>query len=910
MKLVLRNLRSFAIAAALAMLGSLVVPTFAPSLVSERAGAITSLDFSGEYLDFKGSTLQVLNGSRSQATVGTTYLYPSAGVIQGVAVDVTVEVVEVANSQKTWTWDPDSDGQFNGVTLNQSQSEIIILEFASDTITMRFKFWEAGSVTYADGVSGVPLEIRNLLVNAYDLDANQWAGFSGFQSYDLDTATDLTTQSPAPPQVRFQGPSSGMSGDASFTVGRVRVQYDQATQMDLTLRAPTGSALYGLQFGAGVSWSTAVSSQNSFNTAPTSSSTSKYVIPGSVSPLTIVDFGKYSDVDNNPLKDIKFEDSDLSGLQYFNGTSTVSPAAGSTVSADAIRDGRLSYTMDANSLSATVSFRVGDGLTYSSVAYSLSFIAASRSQVITFPEQQFPVAPTTISSSVTVSSGLPVTLTSNTPSVCTIAPNGTDIVPTITTSKTVCSVTATQPGNTEFASATPVTRLFYFSNQRIIFPTISNQTFIANGRLSASAEATQSGLAVSFTSLTPSVCSISSGDIVMLTTGSCTIRAEQAGGSTGSPTVTYMAAFPVLRTFQITSGQTYSVTYDANTGAGSAPSNVTGQTTHTIQTGSLTKTGFDFSGWNTATDGSGTNYATGSAITLTSNLTLYAKWVATITFDPQGGSAASPQTYVFGQAAITLPTSTKAGSTFKGWSLTAGGSVLPATYNSGSATLYAVWESVGSAPYNGPEITSVTPNVVDTDGGQTVVVVGRRLGTALDLTIGGVKVTMISPTATGFSFVMPASAIGMKDLVYRYDGGATLTYVDAIRVIAKVIVVPDASVSPTVSPEPKPQPRPWSAIGVASRFTPGMPTITPLVRSQIDAMLRKYARFATRIECTGFTMGPNVLARDAKLSLDRATNVCAVIKKLRPRLEVVNVKGEQELRLGGVIRRVEVRFTR
>ncbi len=910
MRLAVRNLRSFAIAAALALLGSLLVPSILPNNFGERASAATSLNFDGEYLDFNLNTMQVLNGSASQATVGTTYLYPSAGVIQGIAVDVTVEVVAVQSPPRSWGWDPNSDSQFNGVQLNQSMSEIIILDFSSDTVTMRFKFWEAGSVAYSSGVTGIPLEIRNLLVNAYDLDVNQWAGFSGFQSYELDVATDLVTQSPSAPQVRFVGPNSGMTGNDSFTKGRVRVKYDQATQMDVTLHAPSG-ALYGLQFGAGVAWNTAVSTANSFNTAPTSSSTSKYAVPGGSSSMAIADFGAYSDVDKNPLKDIKFEDSaDLAYLQLTTGSSAVSVSAGSTVSADTIRDGKLSFLMPAGSTGSTLSFRVGDGLTYSAIAYSISFLVASQTQTITFPEQLYPQAPGTISSSVTVSSGLPVTLTSNTPSVCSIAPNGTDIVPTITTSKTVCSVTATQPGNSTYATATPVTRLFYFSNQRIIFPAISDQTFVANSRISASAEATESGLAVTFTSLTPSVCSISGADIVTLATGSCTIRAEQNGGISVSNNVTYLAAFPVLRTFQIGSGQTYSVTYDANTGAGTAPSNVTGQTNHTIQTGSLTKTGFDFSGWNTANDGSGTNYATGSAVTLNANLVLYAKWVATITFDSQGGSAANSQNYVFGGTAITLPTSTKAGSTFKGWSLTPGGAVLPNSYSSGTATLYAVWEAQGSAPYNGPEITSVSPNVVDTDGGQTVVVVGRRLGTALDLTIGGIKVAMINPTATGFSFVMPASAVGMKDLVYRYDGGATLTYVDAIRVIAKVIVVPDASVSPTVSPEPKPQPRPWSAIGVASRFTPGMPTITPLVRSQIDAMLRKYAKFATRIECTGFTMGPNVLARDAKLSLDRATNVCAVIKKLRPRLEVASVQGKQELRLGGVIRRVEVRFTR
>ncbi|NBU23672.1 MAG: hypothetical protein EBS38_07190, partial [Actinobacteria bacterium] len=863
-----------------------------------------------------------LAGDENSADVGDIFLYPSAGVIEGISVDVTVEIVSKSGIVSGWNWDDSTQNQFGSANPNQAIKDVINLEFTDGTVTFRFKFWETGSVsTSSNGVSGLPVELRNLQINTYDLDGGQFAAFSGFQSYEVNDVSPVFVEQDAGSNlVRFRGqhsqynpPVSCCSGTSSFTLGRARVTYDQATSVDIRIFAPSG-AIYALQFGAGVAWPSAVSTANNFNTAPTSSSTSKYVVPGSTTSLGIADFGQYSDVDNNPLKDIKFEASaDLANLQLQSGSGLVSVSAGSTVSADLIRDGKLAYLMPAGSTGSTLSFRVGDGLAYSSVAYSLSFLVATQPQTITFPEQLYPQAPGTISSSVTVSSGLPVTLTSNTPSVCSIAPNGTDIVPTITNSKTVCSVTATQPGNSTYASATPVTRLFYFSNQRILFSKPADQTFVLNNRVSASAIATESGLAVTLTSLTPSVCSVSGGDIVTLAIGSCTIRAEQNGGTTGSPSVTYLAAFPVLQTFQIGSGSTYAVTYDANTGTGTTPNNVTGQTNHTIQTGSLTKTGFAFSGWNTTNTGSGTDYATGSNVTLTSNLSLFAKWVATITFDSQGGSAVNQQTYVFGQAAITLPTATKAGSTFKGWSLTPGGALLPATYSSGSATLYAVWESAagaGNVPYNGPEIISVTPNIVDTDGGQTVVVVGRRLGTALDLTIGGVKVALINPTATGFSFVMPASSVGLKDLVYRYDGGATLTFVNAIRVIAKVIVAPDSSVSPTVSPEPQPQPRPWSAIGVASRFIPGMPTITPLVRSQIDSMLRKYARFATRIECTGFTMGPNVLARDAKLSLDRATNVCAVIKELRPRLEVLSVKGEQELRLGGVIRRVEVRFTR
>lgn len=209
-------------------------------------------------------------------------------------------------------------------------------------------------------------------------------------------------------------------------------------------------------------------------------------------------------------------------------------------------------------------------------------------------------------------------------------------------------------------------------------------------------------------------------------------------------------------------------------------------------------------------------------------------------------------------------------------------------------------------PYNGPEIISIVPNVVKTDGGETVVVTGRRLGSAVDLTIGGIKVSFITPTETGFKFVMPAGTAGLKDMVYGYGGGK-LTYVSAVRAEAPKIYTPN---NPSPGGTQNPEPMPWSAIGVANMFDPGSSVVTPRVRSQVIAMLRQYGSIATSVECSGFTMGPTVLRRDAALSKARAVAVCGLIKELRPRLIVVKATGKQETKLGGVIRRVEVLFTK
>jgi hypothetical protein len=93
-------------------------------------------------------------------------------------------------------------------------------------------------------------------------------------------------------------------------------------------------------------------------------------------------------------------------------------------------------------------------------------------------------------------------------------------------------------------------------------------------------------------------------------------------------------------------------------------------------------------------------------------------------------------------------------------------------------------------------------------------------------------------------------------------------------------------------------------------FDPGSSVINSRVRAQVEAMVRLYGSIATRVECSGFTMGPTVLKRDAALSKARAVAVCGLIKDLRPRITIVKAIGKQETKLGGAVRRVEALFTK
>ena len=68
----------------------------------------------------------------------------------------------------------------------------------------------------------------------------------------------------------------------------------------------------------------------------------------------------------------------------------------------------------------------------------------------------------------------------------------------------------------------------------------------------------------------------------------------------------------------------FELTYDANGGTGEMEKQ-TG-TVLTVSENAFVNEGSEFTGWNTAADGSGTAYAAGDTVTLTADLTLYAQW--------------------------------------------------------------------------------------------------------------------------------------------------------------------------------------------------------------------------------------------------------------------------------------------
>ena len=147
---------------------------------------------------------------------------------------------------------------------------------------------------------------------------------------------------------------------------------------------------------------------------------------------------------------------------------------------------------------------------------------------------------------------------------------------------------------------------------------------------------------------------------------------------------------------------TYSVIYSGN---GSTGGNVPidgntyaqGSSVTVLGSGSLSKTGSTFAGWNTAANGNGAAYAAAASFSMGSTaVTLYAKWTVnsyTVSFNSNGGSAVTSQTVAYNGTATAPTAPTQTGSTFAGWYADSGLAALFvfSTPISVNRTLYAKW---------------------------------------------------------------------------------------------------------------------------------------------------------------------------------------------------------------------------
>ena len=179
----------------------------------------------------------------------------------------------------------------------------------------------------------------------------------------------------------------------------------------------------------------------------------------------------------------------------------------------------------------------------------------------------------------------------------------------------------------------------------------------------------------------------------------------------------------------------YTLTYLGNNSTAGSPPVQENHNYNTVVTvkdeGTLIKTGYTFSSWNTAADGSGVSYATSSSLTIVDDTNLYAQWLedakCTVTFNGNGGSGHIPGTKTINCGdtlansvpSLTLPTvPTRTGYTFTSWNTLANGSGTEFTTTTtvpANVTVYAQWSGNSynlnfSAP--GGSVTPTSTTVV------------------------------------------------------------------------------------------------------------------------------------------------------------------------------------------------------
>ncbi len=225
----------------------------------------------------------------------------------------------------------------------------------------------------------------------------------------------------------------------------------------------------------------------------------------------------------------------------------------------------------------------GDSSFNDSASTALSQVVNKLSQTISFgalSDRTYGDGPFTLSASAT--SALTVSFSSLTTAVCTVAGDEVTMVGAGT-----CTIRAAQAGDADYMAAVNVEQDFTVAkaSQTVSFSALSDRTY-GDGPFTLSASAT-SGLTVSFSSLTTTVCTVAGSQLSIVGAGTCTIRAAQAGDDN------YLAASNVERSFSVAkAAQTISFSAPSDRTYGDEPFTLGGSASSglTIAYSSLTTT--------------------------------------------------------------------------------------------------------------------------------------------------------------------------------------------------------------------------------------------------------------------------------------------------------------------------------
>jgi uncharacterized repeat protein (TIGR02543 family) len=308
-----------------------------------------------------------------------------------------------------------------------------------------------------------------------------------------------------------------------------------------------------------------------------------------------------------------------------------------------------------------------------------------------------------------------------------------------------CSVNVT-PAPTYGITLSPTSHTFTsaaegYGNQTEQIVTITNTGNQATGPLSV-ALSSGTGFTLSTTSIssisTTGTFTVKPSNGLYAGTYTATVTVSGGNGISGSLTVNFTVTDPVAIP--------HTVTFNKNDGTTTTPETITvtppATTVVTLPT-EPTRANYTFAGWNTEPNGSGSAFTGSTAVT--TDITVYAIWTSTVTFNKNDGTTTTPETIGVTPPKTTvdaLPTEpTRSGYSFVEWNTLADGTGAKfdtsTTVTTGNITVYAKWVATYTVTFD--------KNGGDTDASPTTKTVTYPATTVVTLPT--------APTLTGNTFL-------------------------------------------------------------------------------------------------------------------------------------------------------------
>ena len=170
-------------------------------------------------------------------------------------------------------------------------------------------------------------------------------------------------------------------------------------------------------------------------------------------------------------------------------------------------------------------------------------------------------------------------------------------------------------------------------------------------------------------------------------------------------------------------------------------------------------------------------------------------------------------------------------------------------------------------PYTGPLPTSITtiPKATETEAIQ----LGERLHLITAASVNGKQLTLRPINSQSLGLVFPALPEGIYDVLFTDQGGATITHIGGLRVVAPTAA---ETVNPVTS---------FSAQRLFANYRGDRGPVVNRDRAAITSFIGQY-KGITSVRCVGSTSGVPAKRTDPALARARATNACDIVKRLVP----------------------------